>query len=62
MYIAPKIVTVNVNELNQHIKVAARSTGMCSGPSADYSVGAGCGYTYTNGGCDMSHNCDAGHY
>lgn len=60
MYIEPKIIVMSTDELNKHISAAARS--MCDGDSKNFVVGAGCGYGYTNGSCDKSHNCDAMHY
>lgn len=60
MYIAPKIISVNSESLKKHIKAAA--TSMCAGATADYVVGGGCGFAYSNGSCTASHNCDAGHY
>jgi len=60
MYTMPVILAISAKELLKHIQISARS--MCDQNSADYTVGAGCGHLYTEGGCTLAHNCDAAHY
>jgi len=56
MYIKPTIIEINSDLITKYIKAYAFSSLGCPGLSADYVVGGGCGYAYSNGSCNISHN------
>ena len=56
MYIKPKIIEINSNNISQYIKLYADSSWGCPGASTNYVVGGGCGYAYTTGACTITHN------
>ena len=64
MYIKPILIEISTEELSKYIKAYANSdtTLPCSGLTANYVSGGGCGHIYSIGRCELSHNCDGGHY